>query len=581
MTTITVAADAAATTYPEAPLTQANRALESSRDAGFDLSAATGELFDNSYEAGAQHIRMAVTRDKQGSVTDLAVADDGAGISPTILAHVLSLGYSSRYGSRTSLGRFGMGLKLASLSQAQHVDVYTQPRGQDRIYRTYLDLQEVRDGDQTVLKVEEVATWPMDFGHLMSDPTKSEPFASGTLVVWRKIDRLVHGGRFGTSVEARIQDLKKFLARAYRRFIDKGLRIEFEGQVITLHDPLFLLENPRVIKKFREDPRADVIDQDTFPIDGHEVRWVVTLLPEKFRRVRGRGGRATKGREEFADLYIPDNESKVSILRNGREIYYDLVPKLYPGGREFVDRYIGVEIEFPALLDEYFQVRNVKRGAEPVSKLREELRKALKKPVNEGRKRIRAYWDKVEQQDRVDAGDEHLPAHETVEDFEQTAPGGRANLDADDEAIERAIRETIENMGLAPGEPEAVEKAKWVRESFQNRAITIVDGQWPGKSLMEITHLTGKAIVTINHRHPFVSELMDPLKAMAEVEPDDLDADEASRLIKKVSVGLELLLIAYAKAENMHPDPDDVYDELRNQWGLFAAGLVREGLKRS
>src|SRR4051812_35235090 len=95
--------------FPHAPLTHAEPALESSRDSGFDLSAATGELVDNAFDAGARHIRIATLRDGTGSIVELGVADDGAGISPDVLAAVLSLGFSTRYNSRVGLGRFGMG----------------------------------------------------------------------------------------------------------------------------------------------------------------------------------------------------------------------------------------------------------------------------------------------------------------------------------------------------------------------------------------------------------------------------------------------------------------------------------------
>lgn len=569
-----------ADSLPTAPLTQANQALESSRDAGFDLSAAAGELVDNSWEANANHVRIRTIRDKSGSITDMGFADDGHGIPADLLAAVLSLGYSSRYGSRKGLGRFGMGLKLASLSQATRVEIYTRTRDDAQIYRTYLDLAEVRDGTQTELRVEPVASWPEDFAALMADPGSAEPFEAGTLVVWRNIDRLQQGGRFNSSVEERVQELKKFLARAYRRFIDKGFRIEFDGSEITLHDPLFLLENPRVTKRFDRSLQASIIDGDTFEIDGHEVRWTVTLLPEELRHKRGSGGRAGKGREDFADLYIPDNESKVSILRNGREIYYDLVPKLYPGGRDKVDRYIGVEIEFPAALDEYFQVRNVKRGAEPVNKLREELRNNLKKPIERARKDIREHWQDVEARERLESGDDHCDAHDAVDEFDQTGPRGRANPDITPDEIDEAIREIIEDMGYEPDDPEAVRKAEWVRRSLDSRSATILDGTWPGKELLDIRHLAGKVVVTVNRRHPFFKDLVEPLRAIAEGEPDDLDPAETIGLLKKLDAGIDLLMIAYARAENMHLDPDRAYGDLRNHWGTFAAGLINEQGRR-
>ena len=110
--------------------------------------------------------------------------------------------------------------------------------------------------------------------------------------------------------------------------------------------------------------------------------------------------------------------------------------------------------------------------------------------------------------------------------------------------------------------------------------MTIVNGQWPGKDLLDIKHLTGKAIVSVNDRHPFMAELVGPLKTMAALDAEELDANEVSTLLKKLSVGMDLLLMAYAKAENMRSDPDEAYGELRSHWGLFAAGLIGEAVKR-
>lgn len=569
----------AADTFPHAPLTHPEQALESSRESGFDLSAATGELVDNSYDAGARHVRIATIRDKAGSIVEIGFADDGTGIPPDVLAGVLSLGHFSRHNRRQSLGRFGMGLKLASLSQAQRVEVYTKVMSDERVFSTHLDLAQVRSGEQKDLAVYEVS-WPDEFAWLMQDPATGKTFTSGTLVVWRAIDRLQEGGRFRTSVEEKAQALRKFLARAYRRFIDKGLRIELDGQEVTLHDPLFLLDNPRVAKRFPGVPKAVIVDSDEFDIDGRKVKWTVTLLPKQFREKPNLGGRASKGREGFAELNIPDNESKISMLRSGREIYYDLVPKLYPGGRDKIDRYIGVEIDFPAALDEYFQVRNVKRGAEPVSKLREELRKALEKPIKRARKEIRAHWAEVQQAERLKTPDQHVLAHDIADEFEQTAPAGRANLDASAEDVDATLAQILVQSGHDPQEPESVEAAKWVRESLQKRAITLVNSQSSGKNLLDIKHLTGKAVVTLNDRHPFMAELVGPLKTMAALNPEEFDANDLSTMLNRLSVGMDLLLMAYAKAENMHAHPDEAYGDLRTHWGVFAAALIREAVKR-
>jgi hypothetical protein len=563
----------------KAPLTQAGQALESSRDSGFDLSAAVGEVVDNSVEAGSSKVRIRTMRTDDGTTIDqIGMADDGTGIDPDILANVLSLGYSSRYNSRDGMGRFGMGLKLASLSQARRVDVYTKRVDSPTIFHTYLDLDEVERGEQDELSVDELDAFPADYADLMAHPKSGEAFTSGTLVVWSKVDRLVEGGRFGASLDERLKDLVKFLARAYRKFIDQGLFVELDGTTVTLHDPLFVLPNPRVIEKFGKDLRAEKLHVDTFDIDGHDVHVTVTLLPRELRRHKGKGGRATKGTEEFRDLYIPDNEGKISILRQNREIYYDLVPKLYPGGKERLDRYIGVEVSFPAALDEYFQVRNVKRGAEPVSKLRERLRNDLKKPIDAARKMIREYWDEVQREENLASGGAagHEAAQDAVDEADETAPAGRAHLDVTPEEVDAELGRLIEDLGLDPDDPDTKEKAEAIRTSYQKRAITLVDGGWPGKELMDIVHLSGKAIVKINHRHPFISEVYDPVKAMAALDPADLNPDDVADLVRKVDVGLDLLFMGYAKAENMHDKPEDAYGELRSYWGIFSGGYVRQ-----
>src|SRR5262249_54708909 len=95
---------------------------------------------------------------------------------------------------------------------------------------------------------------------------------------------------------------------------------------------------------------------------------------------------------QFKKLHIPDNEGKISFLRHDREISYTTVPKLLPGGVDWIDRYIGIQISFPPALDEYFQIKHIKRGAEPIEKLREDIRRALRKPVEAARKRIRELW---------------------------------------------------------------------------------------------------------------------------------------------------------------------------------------------
>jgi hypothetical protein len=587
------------TSAPSSDLIEVDKTLESMRDSGFDLATASGEVVDNSYEANATVVRIKTvektahvqskgkSKAKQSkTIESIVFADNGNGIAYEVLPSALKLGFSTRYNQRNGLGRFGVGMKLAAISQARRIDIYTKPLGDEVYYHAYLDLDEVSKGSQTLIKAEVVDGFPSDYSNLMqypqgsNHPKKGEPFESGTLVVWSKVDRLIDGGNYGSAIQERLQELSKFLGRAYRIFIKDGFYIELNGKHITLHDPLFLLENPKVIENFGEDLRADVLDEKDIEIDGHNVHVKVTLSPKEFRQVKGKGARekhpVTKEEDlRFRGLYIPDNEGRISIVRNNREIYYDIVPKLLPYGVQELDRFIGIEVSFPATLDEYLQVRHVKRGAEPVTKLREELKKFLERPINVARKEIRKIWKDTETAERNKAR-QHQFAEEAVQRAEKTLPAGKAGLKIDTQTQEKILEDLILDLGI--DSKQNPEQAEEVKQRVQELPITIVDGAWPGRELFEITHLNGKATIRINHRHPFIQQVYDPLKDLASRDSSTVTAEEAIEIAKKAEIGLDILFMAYAKAENMDLDPDDRYGDLRSYWGQHAQAYTREAL---
>jgi DNA topoisomerase VI subunit B len=124
------------TNIKPAELVRADTALQSFRDGGYSLIDAIGEIVDNSIQAGARTIRFdwdfdVVRKGKsdktQREMTSLAICDDGHGIPPTILPNVLTIGFSTRYNNRDGIGRFGVGFKLASISQAKRLEIYSKP----------------------------------------------------------------------------------------------------------------------------------------------------------------------------------------------------------------------------------------------------------------------------------------------------------------------------------------------------------------------------------------------------------------------------------------------------------------------
>lgn len=301
------------------------------------------------------------------------------------------------------------------------------------------------------------------------------------------------------------------------------------------------------------------------------------MVPTEFRHKQGDGGKVDHLSRDIREFQIDDAAGKISMVRNGREINYDIVPRLLPAGIDKVDRYIGIEVQFPAELDEFFQVRNVKRGAVPVSKLREDLRSWLDRPVRQARKIIRSHWGDVETKELANT-DAHDKATDAVAKVDLTSPRGQAGRDLTDEETEQIINELLDDLKLQGGEDD--ESIAAVRERIEAKPITLVDASWPGAEMFEISHLNGKAIVKLNHRHPLWRDVFDPIKEVAEKGAEGANEQDLLDLIRKASAAIDVLFLAYAKAENLHTNPDEEFSQLRNYWGTFTKAYLGELIKR-
>ncbi|MGB8946487.1 MAG: ATP-binding protein [Streptomyces sp.] len=560
---------------------QVDRALESMRDAGFDLTAAIGEPLDNSIQAEATLMRvLPVYGPRKKSIERLLISDNGVGIDPAIMHQVLSMGYSARYNQRDGLGRFGMGLKLAGLSVGERIDIYSKRANSPTIHHSYVDLEEVRDGKQQYISADEVQDWPEETAKLMVG-RDGRPLVSGTVVIFGKIDRLSAGGTYGTSLEEKIADLRKFIARAFRTYIDTGRTIELDGKPVTLHDPLFLRDNPRIINRYKSqklDPRGTVVEDGDIEINGHKVHVTVALAPAQFRPWAGAGGEVDHRGEDIQEFQInAENAAKISILRNGREIFYDSIPRLLEATRtDKAIRYVAIEVTFPAELDEYFQVRNVKRGAEPVTKLRNELRDWLKRPVRQARKQIRQHWIEEDTRKRLKSGP-HDASMAAAERANPGFPQGVAGREVTAEQEEQLVLDAAVDMGLDPDVD--TEKVEALREQIRTKPITLFDASWPGKEFIEIHHLNGKSLVKFNLRHTFFKEVYIPLKKLADQGTDGMTPEDMLDLARRAEAAIDLLFMGYARAESMAQNPEEDYSQLRTFWGMFTEAMLKEELK--
>ena len=161
------------------------RSLSASlRDLGYSLETAVADIIDNSISAQATSIDIMCDMSFESPV--LAILDNGTGMSENELLAAMRHGTSGPEIERlrTDLGRFGLGLKTASFSQCRQLTVVSAQGGQ--LCGAEWDLDVVNDEDDWVISV-------LENSDILNIPFAELIGTDGTLVLWRKIDRLFEG----------------------------------------------------------------------------------------------------------------------------------------------------------------------------------------------------------------------------------------------------------------------------------------------------------------------------------------------------------------------------------------------------
>lgn len=179
--------------------------IESMRAFGYSLPTALADLVDNSITARARNVWIDLTW--AGSASTASLLDDGSGMDAPTLSNAMRLGSTSprETRSRHDLGRFGLGLKTASFSQARSLTVAS---------RTGPSTTEVRRWDlDFVIRTRD---WSLLLDAASGSERQLDRLATmdhGTLVLLERLDRLVD--------ETSADD-----EAAHRRFLEHLTRVE-------------------------------------------------------------------------------------------------------------------------------------------------------------------------------------------------------------------------------------------------------------------------------------------------------------------------------------------------------------------
>jgi hypothetical protein len=587
----------------------AHLAVKAMRDNGYKNAAyAIAELMDNSIQAGANRVELLciqttdlLEKSFRKRVDRIAVLDNGRGMDKTVLRMALQFGNGTNLDptNQTHMGKFGMGLPASSVSQARRVDVWSWQKGYKAALHTYLDIQEIERGtlDQVPEPVKkeipkEWLGWSKEFGE------------SGTLVVWSQIDRCMW--RTGRAI---IENSEQLIGRMYRKFLENEkvtIRlacIESESLTYSIdkyarpNDPLYLMVGTSTPAPYDEQSMFEPYpDPDSFesklPVKVGDRTYYVSIrcsMAKKSARDGGTAGNRDYGRHAAKNV-------GVSVMRAGRELELD---PSWASTTDARNRWWGVEVEFPPVLDEVFGVTNNKQSArnfaevanlsyddlltegKTISALKDEMIRDgdphayLLDIADFVRKQIKRMFDLIDQQlknqrsrdSRHDTTARDAEKEATEKTRERQAAGKRGLSDEDEskpiEERKADIAISLTEQGLSEDDANEIAKSA-VNDSLK---YVFAEASIDSPAFFSVQPRGGALIITLNTRHPAYSRLVDVLES----DKKDQSTQSLEERLNNALNGLKLLLMAWARYEDEQDSTGrEGAQDARVDWGRIA-----------
>lgn len=208
--------------------------ISATRHIGYSLEAAVADLIDNSIAAGAKTINIFF--DDMVADPYIAILDDGCGMNDIELTNAMQYGSAdpNKARSEKDLGRYGLGLKTASMSQCKTMTVVSK---KESISARRWDLNYIESHKNQV--------WPLlilddkEWSHL---PCVEElgKMKTGTCVLWNKID---FGGAYDeTTFDDAMYKMTEHLSLVFHRYLQgedgiRKIKISVNGNVLKAKDP--------------------------------------------------------------------------------------------------------------------------------------------------------------------------------------------------------------------------------------------------------------------------------------------------------------------------------------------------------
>lgn len=589
----------------------AELAIRAMRDSGYRNTAhALAELIDNSVQARARTVEvMCLERTIQQNqrqvrrVYSIGVLDSGTGMDSEVLRLALQFGNGTHLSDRSGIGRFGMGLPNASISQGKRVDVWTWQSGPDNAIHSYLDVEEIESGEMKNVPEPDAQPVPDDWR------MKGTSFSTtGSLVVWTKLDeqRLTWKG-----ARATLENTESIVGRMYRKFISRGilkilLRAFDEGNLVWEYvarpnDPMYLLAPSSTPEPFNDAPMFEMWGErdQTFQITQYGKVHTVTVKASWAKPETVPEDGTDRGSKPFGKHAA--RNIGVSIVRADRELALD---SSWAIGYEPTERWWGVEVDFPPDLDEVFGVTNNKQAATVFSHMAYFDWKTEAEPGEsfvDYTRRLRAEKDPranlleiadyirtilpnirnaLRDQTKGRRGGGRRHDETGVEDRATTKFNERAKtghtVESDTQVFDPQAKEALVNDLVDAKkypQPTAVQIADAIER--RNRKVIFVEAASEMDAFFSVEQKPGGITeVVFNANHPAFTYLVKTLDA----DISDATSSDLVERIQNASETLKMLFAAWSRQEVEDMPGREKLRRMRQDWGRMARDFLTDDI---
>jgi hypothetical protein len=525
------------------------------RDIGYKhTGSALAELGDNGLQAGAQNIHVAFETNKSGAkVTALAVIDDGHGMIPDMIRFSVMWGGTHRENDRTGMGRYGYGLPSASVSQGKRFTVYSCPRGGKEFYAVTVDVDAISEGKNTdetgeiVIPEARPAKLPKFVQDHITAQFPGGKLEHGTVVVIENLDKVSH-----SSVNGLRNHLLEFFGVTYQKVL-RNAQIVVDDTVLEPIDPLFITPGFRFYDLDAD--RAQALDLARIEVkteDGKDLKGEMVVrfsyMPASFGSI-DKTRSAVDRKNQNPRFHIIREYNGILFYRMGR--FLDCMRHTPLHTFQNNDRYFKIEVDFPAVLDEYFNVSTSKQRVDVSDKIWDKLKEAgIVKAIATLSGKYTAEKNKMKAEEDQKGPEGKRASEEAMEETAKAIrPPAPEVQQRQEERGEEQIKKVAERRAVDTGQPvERVEEQ--LRLELKGHRYKLAHENVPGAPFFRVHQLGGTMMLALNTAHRFYSELY----AGPATTPD-------------IRAALEVLLFSIGECINSAPEQTRaVYDLELPEW---------------